>query len=65
MNRLATERLCESHKSPCFQEKTYRLQMVDQDMAREEDKEGLVRDLDLGAPEVLDRLLPVVAFVYS
>jgi hypothetical protein len=39
--------------------------MVDQDMAREEDKEDLVRDLDLGVPEVLDRLLPVVVFVYS
>jgi hypothetical protein len=34
-------------------------------MAREEDKEGLLLDLDLGAPEVLDRLLPVVVFVYS
>jgi hypothetical protein len=65
MNRLATERLCESHKSPCFQEKTYRLQFVDQDrdMARDENKEDLLRDLDLEAPEVLDRLLPVAAFV--
>jgi hypothetical protein len=32
-------------------------------MAREEDKEDLLRDLGLEAPEVLDRLLPVVVFV--
>jgi hypothetical protein len=32
-------------------------------MARDENKEDLLRDLDLEAPEVLDRLLPVAAFV--